>query len=81
MMMSTACRVRVGAPRSATFSPRPAFVTSAPVVRPTPQVVARGYNRGGNSVPERLVSSLPYLLPLFDSLRYGRFLMVQVGTR
>lgn len=58
-----------------------AFVTSSPVVRPTPNVVARGYNRGGSSVPERLVSSLPYLLPLFDSLRYGRFLMVQVGTR
>ena len=75
---STACRVRVAgaAPRVG------AFVTSEHVVvRPTPNVVARGYNRGGSSVPERLVSSLPYLLPLFDSLRYGRFLMVQVGTR
>lgn len=26
----------------------------------------------------RVVSSVPYLLPLFDSLRYGRFLMLQI---
>jgi hypothetical protein len=28
-------------------------------------------------VPDRVVSALPYLLPLFDSLRYGKFLFLQ----
>ena len=34
-------------------------------------------NNGPPSVPDRVVSALPYLLPLFDSLRYGKFLFLQ----
>ncbi|KAL6783935.1 CPLD5 [Auxenochlorella protothecoides x Auxenochlorella symbiontica] len=34
--------------------------------------------RGGNpQVADRVVSSLPYLIPLFDGLRYGKFIFVQ----
>jgi hypothetical protein len=42
-------------------------------------VVASGYNNNnqGGEVLDRVVGSVPYLLPLFDSLRYGRFLMLQ----
>ena len=54
----------------------PTPTTHQPLL-PARLVTAHGYNRGGSTVPERLVSSLPYLLPLFDSLRYGRFLMLQ----
>lgn len=39
--------------------------------------------RNGNgppSVPDRVVSALPYLLPLFDGLRYGKFLFLQFPT-
>jgi uncharacterized membrane protein len=32
---------------------------------------------GPSSIKDRVVASLPYLLPLFDSLRYGKFLFVQ----
>ena len=38
----------------------------------------QGYNNSGSpGVPERVVGALPYLLPLFDGLRYGKFLFVQ----
>ncbi|KAI8112112.1 hypothetical protein M9434_003436 [Picochlorum sp. BPE23] len=40
-------------------------------------VRARGYNSGSPGVPDRVVGALPYLLPLFDGLRYGKFLFVQ----
>lgn len=42
------------------------------------QIKVEGYNNGGSSgVPERVVGALPYLLPLFDGLRYGKFLFIQ----
>ena len=40
-------------------------------------VRVRGYNNGSPGVPDRVVGALPYLLPLFDGLRYGKFLFVQ----
>ena len=45
------------------------------------RVTVHGFNNNGNQggeVLNRGVSSVPYLLPLFDSLRYGRFLMLQI---
>jgi len=39
-------------------------------------VQAKGYN-SSPGVPERVVGALPYLLPLFDGLRYGKFLFLQ----
>jgi len=42
------------------------------------QVKVQGYNNSGSpGVPERVVGALPYLLPLFDGLRYGKFLFIQ----
>ncbi|KAL4545383.1 hypothetical protein Ndes2526B_g00058 [Nannochloris sp. 'desiccata'] len=32
---------------------------------------------GPSSVKDRVVAALPYLLPLFDGLRYGKFLFIQ----
>jgi hypothetical protein len=32
---------------------------------------------GPSDVKDRVVAALPYLLPLFDGLRYGKFLFVQ----
>lgn len=42
-------------------------------------VLVQGYKNNGSSpgVPERVVGALPYLLPLFDGLRYGKFLFLQ----
>ena len=36
-----------------------------------------GGGGGGAAIPDRVVASLPYLLPLFDGLRYGKFLFTQ----
>jgi uncharacterized membrane protein len=48
--------------------------------RPIP-VCASWRNGGGPpSVPDRVVSAMPYLLPLFDGLRYGKFLFLQFPT-
>jgi hypothetical protein len=33
--------------------------------------------RKDTTIPDRVISGLPYLLPLFDGLRYGKFLFVQ----
>ena len=41
------------------------------------RVKVQGYNSGSPGVPERVVGALPYLLPLFDGLRYGKFLFLQ----
>lgn len=41
--------------------------------------VCAGWRNGGGSadIPDRVFAALPYLLPLFDGLRYGKFLFVQ----
>ena len=33
--------------------------------------------KNDTTIPDRVISGLPYLLPLFDGLRYGKFLFVQ----
>lgn len=34
-------------------------------------------NSGRPDIPDRVIGALPYLLPLFDGLRYGKFLFIQ----
>lgn len=40
----------------------------------------QAYRNGGggaDGVADRVIAGLPYLLPLFDGLRYGKFLFLQ----
>ncbi|KIY99384.1 hypothetical protein MNEG_8578 [Monoraphidium neglectum] len=42
------------------------------------KVVAAAFNmQRGPDLPDRLLASLPYLLPLLDTLPYGRFIFLQ----
>eukprot|EP00887_Chlorella_sp_A99_P002307 scaffold10.g2307.t1 len=42
------------------------------------RVVAQSWRSNGNpEIPDRVVASLPYLLPMFDGLRYGKFALMQ----
>ena len=45
--------------------------------RRTSLVCASWRGDGPSSVKDRVVAALPYLLPLFDGLRYGKFLFLQ----
>eukprot|EP00898_Chlorokybus_atmophyticus_P005886 jgi/Chlat1/6299/Chrsp44S05873 len=67
--------------------PSGTFVGQAPLLAKQPQQqVRRGspqtvYAKKGEDyveVPDRLVSSVAYLLPFFDGIRYGRFFFQQV---
>ena len=40
-------------------------------------LVVEAYRGGDPTVPDRVLAGLPYLLPLFDGLRYGKFLFIQ----
>ena len=45
-----------------------------------PSPVCASWRNGGGGPPaisDRVVAALPYLLPLFDGLRYGKFLFIQ----
>jgi hypothetical protein len=50
---------------------------SASHSRRTSPVCASWRGDGPSSVKDRVVAALPYLLPLFDGLRYGKFLFLQ----
>jgi len=45
--------------------------------RRTSLVCASWRGDGPSDVKDRVVAALPYLLPLFDGLRYGKFLFLQ----
>ncbi len=81
MHLSSPCRPagRASLPCQNYVRPTKATATG----RQARHVVVHGFNNNNNNnqggeVLNRVVSSVPYLLPLFDSLRYGRFLMVQI---
>lgn len=83
-----AASFRAAPPSFSTLRPRrtPSLLPTRPLSSPIPRrasshVTASWRNGGGGggapAIPDRVVAALPYILPLFDGLRYGKFLFVQ----
>ncbi|PRW39238.1 TIC 20- chloroplastic [Chlorella sorokiniana] len=68
--------LRGGSLSGTALAARPAAV-AAPAGR-RQLAVAASWNRNSSpEIPDRVVAAIPYLIPLLDGLRYGKFFLVQ----
>lgn len=67
--------------RGSSLCGTPLAARTAAVAAPTGRrqvAVAASWNRNSSpEIPDRVVAALPYLIPLLDGLRYGKFFLVQ----
>lgn len=71
------CKASIMKPKLTSLQPKLFVATAAVRRRNVNSVVVCAGRNSQPDIPDRVIGALPYLLPLFDGLRYGKFVFMQ----